>query len=520
MLQALRPNPRRANVARGTSLPFPVGGWTTASPLADMDPKFALVMDNVFPQKAYGELRRGFRLLTSTGLTTPIKALMNYNAGDPANDRLFAATDGKIVDVGSGTATVDVSGLTSDAFQHVNFPTAGGHFLVAVNGADDVQNYDGSAWSTPTITGVSGASLFNLEVYKHRLWFCERNSLKVWYLPVDSISGAAASFNLGSLFSAGGYLQAIGTWTIDGGDGADDKIVFVSSKGQVAIFAGDDPADANSWAHQGTYNIAEPIGPRCIMKVAGDIAILTTSGVIPLSSALIRNQNVRDISLSANIFEIITDVALRYRNNFGWGMMIYPRGHMGIVNIPLDEFRTSHQYVVNVLSGAWCRFIGQDAVCWSVWKERLFFGGNNGNVYEADSGPSDGGKSIIADVKPAFNYFGTRGRLKRFTMVRPMIESDGRSAPSLILNTDFQDVLPGSVSGSTGLGGPKWDLAKWDEVKWSMERQFSTDWRAIQGVGYCATVRVRIMANAAGTIPIVMRIYSFDYQYEVGALAG
>lgn len=41
-------------------------------------------------------------------------------------------------------------------------------------------------------------------VYKNRLFFVEKDSLNAWYLPVDSIGGAAEKFPLGGVFTRGG----------------------------------------------------------------------------------------------------------------------------------------------------------------------------------------------------------------------------------------------------------------------------------------------------------------------------
>jgi hypothetical protein len=72
----------------------------------------------------------------------------------PSSRKMFAAKSTDIYDVttpGAVGAAV-VSSLSSAYWQTVNFTTAGGSFLVLCNGADSVRNYDGTTWTTPSIS--------------------------------------------------------------------------------------------------------------------------------------------------------------------------------------------------------------------------------------------------------------------------------------------------------------------------------------------------------------------------------
>jgi hypothetical protein len=78
------------------------------------------------------------------GLTNNVETLMNYSS--PTVQKLFAVADGKIYDTSTNPATVVFSGLDNSRFQHINFSTAGGNFLVACNGQDATMIYDGTRW--------------------------------------------------------------------------------------------------------------------------------------------------------------------------------------------------------------------------------------------------------------------------------------------------------------------------------------------------------------------------------------
>ena len=105
-------------------------------------------------------------------------------------------------------------------------------------------------------------------------------------MPPDQITGEATLFDFGALWVRGGYLNQIITWTIDDGNGADDHLAAISSEGEVAIYQGIDPSDAEKWALQGVYYAGAPVGRRSACRYGGDIAILTQFGLVILSNLL------------------------------------------------------------------------------------------------------------------------------------------------------------------------------------------------------------------------------------------
>jgi hypothetical protein len=516
LLAPLRQNRSRGQTSTGASIPAPVDGWDDSSPLSNMDPKRAVILDNWYPQPGYVELRKGWSEHSDTTETVPVQSLMAYHGA--GNNALFAASNATIYDVTNSLAVAtSITTLSNSRLQHVNFTTSGGHYLYCVNGEDNPVYYDGATWANPAITGVDESSFVNINVFKSRLFFIPVGDTKFWYLDVDSIAGAASSFELGGVMSLGGTLVAMGTITIDGGSGPDDHAVFITSKGQAIVYQGSDPSDANVWSLVGVYNIAPPIGYRCLSKIAGDLGILTISGLLPLSKAMVVDRAaVTNVALTSRINRSMTSSARDYASNYGWQATVYPKSNMCIVNVPIQEGNTQHQYVMNTLHGAWCRFTGQNAVCWEVFNDRLFFGGNDGKVYEADISSSDGGTSITADLKSAFSYYGSRGVLKQWTMIRSLILSDGRVAPGVEVNTDFQDRVPTYIPASENLSAIFWNEFEWDEANWPADRLVSQEWQAINAVGTCAAVRMRVVAESTSSEPITLQVNGFDLIFQRG----
>lgn len=515
MLQPLRANRARQKLAYGRSIPAPVEGWDALSALADMKPKRAVILENWFPQPGYIEVRRGHQEHAQcTAETANVETLMVWDNG--ASRKMFAAAGQDIYDVSAGGASAAVvSSLTSAQWRYVNFTTSGGHFLWICNGMDDPRHYNGTTWATPSITGVTANTIRSVAVHKHRLWFVLNDSLKAAYLAVDSIAGAATTFELGSVFTQGGRLAAICSWTIDGGAGPDDLLAFVTTEGQVAVYQGTNPGSADTWALVGMYDIPRPIGDRPLTRVAGDVAIITIAGVLPLSQALVREAgSAKNVALTARIDSAMNAAALVTAEDFGWQIISYPRGTAAILNVPITNASRYDQFVMNTLTGAWCRYKGQNALCWETMGETLYFGGFAGRVFEADTGSTDDGEPIVCDCKTAFNYFGLKGVLKRFTMLQSLVTTDGRAAPSESLDIDFRDgqslgSLEPPITSTT-----LWDVAQWDVDVWPPEQVTSGDWKTVTGIGQCAAVRLRVSSGTASSLSL--KVNGWHITFETG----
>lgn len=503
----IRPSRQSRGVAVSASIPPPVLGLNTRDALASMKPDEAVTLDNWFPRGNDIVLRQGFDAHV-TGFAAAVETLMEYNG--PTTQALFAASGSAIYDATAAGAVGSalVSGLGSARWQSTMFTTAGGAFLMAVNGADAALNYDGSAWNTaPAITGVSSADLTDITVHKSRLWFVEKSSTKAWYLGVDAIGGAATSFNLGSVWRLGGKLKTIITLSNDSGAGPDDYLAFVSDHGEVAMYQGTDPSDASAWALVGVYHVGTPIGDRPALQVGGDAALITDEGVVSLLKAMQLDRSAQSqAAITDKISPTFAAYAQSNRTRSGWQAISYPGGNYALFNVPLAN-GAAVQLVMNVLTGAWCRFTGQAASCWGLLGTSLYFGGATA-VYRADTGRSDNGVAIAGDVKTAFNYFKSRGQLKQFLMLRPAFTSNGVPAPSVALNVDFRDDAPTGTASFTS-SGAQWDSAQWDSAQWGGGSTVNQTWTSVYGVGRCAAVRM-----TTSTTNATLSVSAFDVIYE------
>lgn len=498
---------------RSAALPPPVGGWDTRESLADMPQENAIILENWFPDTDKVFVRRGYEE-HATGLSGAVETLIEY-VPLSGSGQMFAANNGAIYDVSTSgeVGAAAASGFSNDRWQTAQLGTPGGQFVRLVNGQDAPLLYDGTSWTTsPAITGPTVTSLVWVNVHQRRMWLGENGSLSAWYLPVNSIGGAAQEFPLAGVFKMGGFIMAMGTWTRDSGDGMDDVAVFITSEGEVAVYQGTDPSTTATWGLIGVFRIGKPIGRRCMTKAGSDLVIVTQDGFVPLSAILSMDRSQsRLVALSDQITRAVNDAVRMYKDNFGWQPIVYPKGSMMIFNIPRGN--ASDQYVFNTITGAPCKFTNMNAVSWALLNDGLFFGGLDGKVYKADVGTSDNGDLIRADGMPAFNYFRSPSNRKIFKMVQPVFESDGDPNAAVDFNTDFNIRNPEASTETFPVSSAKWGISRWGAGLWGTAGQIYKAWRGVRGIGRSGAVRIRISTNSARPAWIATNV-----TYELGGM--
>lgn len=502
--------------ARTASLPAPVGGWNARDSITEMGATDAVYMTNWYPSPTEVSLRKGYTQY-ATGLPGQVESLMSYGSGTA--DKLFAASGTSFYDVTAGGAVgaAVVTGLTNARWQWANVGTPAGQFLYCANGVDKPRLYNGTTWtaidgaSTPAITGVTTTFLNNPVVFKNRVFFIEANSLRAWYLPVQSVGGAAASLDMSAYCQLGGYLQAVGTWTIDGGTGVDDLLVFVTNKGEVIVWQGTDPSSASTWAMKGIWRLGSPVGARCFFKYQGDLLYISQDGVVPMSGALQSSRVQPQVAVTNKIQFAVSEAVSSYSTNFGWQLIYFPKENQLWLNVPITTGQ-QQQYVMNTITGAWANYTGWAANCWELFKDNPYFGGN-GFVGLAWNTLRDNGSNITATALQAFNRLGSPGILKRFTMAKPIFRLEGPANVNVGINIDYDPTDTTSIAGASAaftLG--KWGTATWDGAIFG-DFAIKKDWIGVSGIGEAVAPLVKI--NSPGTD---VRWESTTLVYEKGAI--
>jgi len=513
MLKAQRQSSRQQKALTKSS-PAPIFGWNSRDPLAAMGESDAVVFDNWFARTGYVITRRGC-IDWATGFPGQVNSMLVYN-GATSSQLFGCAVPGIYNATSQGTiGAAVVGGLIGDKFKYVNFSTAGGKFLLAVNGADLAQSYDGTTWSNPAITGLGAlttADFDHISIWKSRVFLTQKNSMSVWYLGINSIAGAASQIDFGSLFKMGGRIVATANWTIDGGYGMDDHLVIITSKGQIAVYNGTDPSSAANFVLIGVYDLGSPVGNKPYVKYGGELIIMTLDGFQPLSGYLTSTRTNNKLAISDKISGAVTQATTDYQNNFGWEVVLFPKENMLLFNIPVKQSKESQQYVMNTITGAWSRFLGWNANSFEVKDDDLYFAAN-GKICKAWQGFSDSELPINTDVKTSFSYFNAMGQIKQWKMARLVLNGNLKPNLNMGLNVDFEDK---NVSNTASFSGANnlWDQAIWDSANWSGVIIYK-DWQSVSGYGYCAALRIKTSSTT-----LDLQWSATDYVYEPGGIIG
>ena len=512
---------RGAPTSRTSSSPAPCGGLNAVDSVAAMPPTDSIIMDNFFPTPTFVQLRNGYTS-HSTGLPSFVETLMGYS-NLTTSEKLFGISGTSVYDctaTGAVGAAV-VTGLTNARWEYTNTAVPGGAYLYAANGVDKPLLYDGTTWvkvdatSTPAITGVTTTTLRNPVIWGSRVWFVQNNTNLAWYLPVQSVGGAAASFDLSAQFSRGGSLQVIMTFSLSSTNQFDDYIGFLSTEGDLVVYQGSDPSNPATFARLGRYQVGKPIGRRCWFKSGADANIICADGVVSVAKLIAVGVQVPDTAITYKILQLINNDAQNYATNFGWEGVVFPLGNKIIINVPENTNVRSHQYVQNTINGSWCSFgllsSPWNASTFCVLGNKIYFG-TNGRVNECDTGQNDGGAQIMGSLQPAYSYMKT-DKQKQYTLVRPILQTTGDITPVMSLNVDFQTVAPTGTPTFSASGASLWNVALWNVSYWSTGAIIRKDWQTVTGIGFTATIYLQVASKLS-----TVNLLSIDYVLRDGAV--
>lgn len=517
------------------TIPAATNGVSSARSIGTPAAGFAQLIENGFPTQTGVRPRGGSRRQATTG-TRAVASLLAYQGG--ASKSMWAIANGSIYNVTSPASptvppAASVTGLTSSFYVSSNFATVGGNYMIAVNGTDLHQIFDGAAWASnsPAITGKTSDNFNFVWAYASRLWFIQKNTLSVWYLPVDSVGGAVTEVSLKGIFPKGGYLVFGATWSSDTGSGLNEKIVFVTSEGEVAVYTGTDPSSPTTWSRVGTYGIGKPLGKKCFTNIGGDLVIETVDGIVTLSLAVTKGAGSLSISaVTKEVNPAWKSIASSYRNR-EWSLIKWPEKNIllsayagpytliGGTTDTIDKVGTA--YAANLETGAWnSSYTGWDVQCSCYFNGVLYFGSANGRVYEAESGGSDDGTGYIFKYLEWPDDFGDPS-VKEFLQCRTTFTYSQPFNAQVGISTDFMVIwpTPGSAGANSTTGG-FWDLGGfWDTGgTWDVTQTRTVEhiWRSLGRTGYEGAIQIQMTINNTTTPDV--EIISNTVTYRPGVV--
>jgi hypothetical protein len=508
MLQAL-PTSRGYRV-KAVSVPAPVGGLNSRDSIDAMAPTDALIMSNFFPTVEKVTLRDGFTSFCTGIGTGNVETLVEHNAG--ANRQLLAiGSNGTLYQIDSGTAVSKKTGLANGRAESIEFNN---NTIFVPSGANVPFSWDGSSASDLSITlsdSVNANTLTGVHAHKNRVYYWTGTSQNFYHsATVDTFTGNFTKFPVGLVGTFGGNIIMINTLTIDGGEGVDDLLCIIMTSGEVLLYSGSNPA--SDFALVGTFRIAEPINEkRAIAKLGGDVVVMTKEGYLPLSQ-VVRQDIVgnKAAAISEKIRGTVISQVKATGTTTGWQIFVSPDGDKVIFNYPTGDTDPFNQHVFNPIIRAWCIFENMPAHVWGQFNGDTFFGSASGVVFKV-GGDADNGSDITGDLATAYNYFGDRGGVKRFSSVQPILDGETTIDFSFGVGVDLgspRAIEVTEVSFASNLAA--WDVATWDNFFWADTTGAGVTKRrkAVNRLGYSSALRIKV-ATSTQTISFISAHYTF-----------
>lgn len=433
-----------------------------------------------------------------------------------------------------GVLTGGTSGATATIVKNIDAGSTGTLWIRVTAGTfQDNEIITGSLGGSATangvisalaaaITGATTSTLVHVWSYRNRQWFIQKDTMKAWYLPVDAIGGALASVSLSGVFQHGGTLVLGATWSMDSGDGLDDKIVFISSEGEYAVYQGSDPSDPDDWSLVGRYDGAVPLGRNQFgtMRAGADLLILTVAGIIPMTAIITKDPAALSLSAVSKAIEPDWVAEASARRSVPWEIIKWPSRQYAMVNVPVTGTSTpAISFVVNLETGAWCKYTGWDTRCLVLHDDGLYFGANDGAMYQAEITGADAGALYYSTCVWHADHLGAMGYVKTVKQARATFRTQNDFTPKLSLSTDYIIDLPVPPNAATPAAAGTWDSGLWDVALWDSGAAFytvSTKWVSIGKTGYSHAMQLQVTngAPAAPTAELIL----VELTYERGGL--
>lgn len=422
---------RGARKAQSVFIPAPFKGLSSQQPRWTGDPGYASTFTNFWVNQGAVAVRPGS---TTFANRAALGANLVGIAANPSAGYIYGLAAGGVYDVTAGGAygaalyAVAIGGIVCN----VNFTNSAGTVYSYFTNQSSAPFYmNGGAGAAPVITGVAAATLRSVWMFKRRLFFAEGGTGNAWYLPVDSIQGTAKKFPVGPLFPRGGYLLGGFSWSLDSGTGPDDYCGFVSSEGEIAVYAGTDPASSASFGLIGVFYVGKSWSPNCWCKVGGDVWIATVTGLYSMTQIA---KSGKDPTPSEAISSSIANTWLSTWGAFPSGpaamfqLLYYPEQNVAIVNIPNAAGTSTTQFVYNLLNNSWSAFNSWNIVQMVTYSGSLYAAaaeGNLGYVTKLWTGSSDwssvgGNGQTIPATMLQVGYRAAGGRDFTIQVARPI----------------------------------------------------------------------------------------------------
>jgi hypothetical protein len=366
----------------------------------------------------------------------------------------------------------------------------------------------------------NGGNLVYVCKYRNRWFFIEKNSMNAWFLPLNAVGGQLSMIPMSGAATKGGKLLFCTTWSIDAGDGIDDKIVFCTDLGELLIFTGGDPTSAANWRQEGRYEVSAPMGMNAHIAVGGDLLIATVDGIVPTSGAITKTRVELELAAITRNIKIMWRAEVLEKREWPWTMEKWDEYGGIFVAVPGSASGKERCLVVNAATGAWARYTGWDATCFVRMRGDMFFGTQNGIVMQADRTGYDDGRPYVAVLVGGWEVFQSPSQTVTWRQARASFTARAGEpfAPQLSGTVDYVVTLPTPPNAGPDPGVlDLWDQGLWDTAIWDAGTPpplvvRNTGWVSVglTGFSHAPVVQVTVGQNARPEVDLISIAATFE----------
>ena len=513
------------------TIPAPTRGLILNENETYMQPGGAVVLDNWRPTMKGIGLRGGCILWCQLPETTPVISAFEYVSG--SIHRIYAANATKVYDVSASIPIEVASGRTSGNYVGSQLANASGDWLIAVNDAGNAPlRFNGTDWEVitnayvppagkpSTISNIPANGLTYVCKYRNRYFFIEKDSMNAWYLPLNSVGGALLNIPLSGAATKGGKLLFCASWSIDAGDGIDDKLVFATDQGELLIFTGGDPGVAANWRQEGRYDVSPPLGMNAHIALGGDLLIATVDGIVPTSGSITKSREELELAAITRTIKPMWREEVLDKREFHWTMCKWDEYGGLFTTFPGGPSGKYRCLATNLATGAHARYTGWDAMCFMRMRGDMFFGTQNGKIMQADRGGYDDGRVYVATMVGGWEMFNTPSQTVTWRQARASFSARAAEPfqPQMAATTDYVIAIPtpppvGPDPGILDLWDEGlWDVALWDAGVAPKPVVRNTGWVSIGLTGYshAPIVQVSVGQQAKPDVELISIAATFE----------
>jgi hypothetical protein len=256
------------------------------------------------------------------------------------------------IEITAAGASIASASIARPFFAPVCATAISSSVLIA-DGHGQPVRYDGTAFVTSAFTVAAGAdpaTLDGIVAHHDRVFLWKKGGpLEFYYGDVGAVTGLLTRFPLDRLGSITGGISTMISMTVDAGHGMNDVLCIVTTTGQLVIYEGLNPGDANDWRLTGRVAAARPLGPDAFAQIGSDVWMITAQGVVSLGEALRSSVLALVSQMSQPIADDVQEMVKA--GGFTWQAFVASDGSMAVLNAV--QSGAARQFIYHFDSQSW-----------------------------------------------------------------------------------------------------------------------------------------------------------------------